>query len=419
MQAASVSDLVISIKNLLEDQFQEVFVEGEVTNLSLSSSGHWYFNLSDASSSISCALFKLEALRNPLIRNLKDGDKIIILGPVSVYQKRGSFQVIVKRLFPAGVGQLKIQLERLKSKLSQEGLFDLDKKKSIPKFPKRIALITAEHGAALQDFLNVYKRRSLWQDILIIPSLVQGDGAAKKLLMALKTAQNIEGIDVIVLTRGGGSLEDLWAFNDEDLVREISNCPIPVISAVGHEIDYTLCDFVADHRSETPSAAAEFLSQPHTELKSRLYFCHTHLKSEMIKIQQRFQIIREKSHPSEMIHLIKKNFIQAQLKLSQVRLMDRGFELMGLNEKRRELDELEMRIKHTSEVKINSWKDKLIRYEQVLTAIDPKRVLNRGYSYIQDDNKIVITNFSDFQKLKEKTHINIHFKDGIGNVQKV
>lgn len=419
MQAASVSDLVISIKNLLEDQFQEVFVEGEVTNLSLSSSGHWYFNLSDASSSISCALFKLEALRNPLIRNLKDGDKIIILGPVSVYQKRGSFQVIVKRLFPAGVGQLKIQLERLKSKLSQEGLFDLDKKKSIPKFPKRIAIITAEHGAALQDFLNVYKRRSLWQDILIIPSLVQGDGAAKKLLMALKTAQKIEGIDVIVLTRGGGSLEDLWAFNDEDLVREISNCPIPVISAVGHEVDYTLCDFVADHRSETPSAAAEFLSQPHTELKSRLYFCHTHLKSEMIKIQQRFQIIREKSHPSEMIHLIKKNFIQAQLKLSQVRLMDRGFELMGLNEKRRELDELEMRIKHTSEVKINSWKDKLIRYEQVLTAIDPKRVLNRGYSYIQDDNKMVITNFSDFQKLKDKTQINIHFKDGIGNAQKI
>ena len=419
MQAASVSDLVISIKNLLEDQFQEVFVEGEVTNLSLSSSGHWYFNLSDASSSISCALFKLEALRNPLIRNLKDGDKIIILGPVSVYQKRGSFQVIVKRLFPAGVGQLKIQLERLKSKLSQEGLFDLDKKKSIPKFPKRIAIITAEHGAALQDFLNVYKRRSLWQDILIIPSLVQGDGAAKKLLMALKTAQNIEGIDVIVLTRGGGSLEDLWAFNDEDLVREISNCPVPVISAVGHEVDYTLCDFVADHRSETPSAAAEFLSQPHTELKSRLYFCHTHLKSEMIKIQQRFQIIREKSHPSEMIHLIKKNFIQAQLKLSQVRLMDRGFELMGLNEKRRELDELEMRIKHISEVKINSWKDKLIRYEQVLTAIDPKRVLNRGYSYIQDDNKMVITNFSDFQKLKDKTQINIHFKDGIGNAQKI
>jgi exodeoxyribonuclease VII large subunit len=419
MQAASVSDLVISIKNLLEDHFQEVFVEGEVTNLSLSSSGHWYFNLSDSSSSISCALFKLEALRNPLIRSLKDGDKIIILGPVSVYQKRGSFQVIVKRLFPAGVGQLKIQFERLKSKLSQEGLFDLDKKKSIPKFPKRIAIITAEHGAALQDFLNVYKRRSLWQDILIIPSLVQGDGAAKKLLMALKTAQKIEGVEVIVLTRGGGSLEDLWAFNDEDLVREISNCPIPVISAVGHEIDYTLCDFVADHRSETPSAAAEFLSQPHTELKSRLYFCHTHLKSEMIKIQQRFQIIREKSHPSEMIHLVKKNFIQAQLKLSQVRLMDRGPELIGLNEKRRELDEFEMRIKHFSEVKINSWRDKLIRYEQVLTAIDPKRVLNRGYTYIQDDNKMVITNLSDFQKLHGKTNINIHFKDGIGNAQKI
>jgi exodeoxyribonuclease VII large subunit len=179
MEAASVSDLVSSIKSLLEDQFQEVFVQGEITNLSLSSSGHWYFNLSDESSSISCALFKMEALRNPLIRNLKDGDKIIILGPISVYQKRGSFQILAKRLFPAGIGQLKIQFERLKAKLTQEGLFDIGIKKQIPKFPRRIVVITAEHGAALQDFINVYKRRSLSYDILIVPSLVQGDGASK------------------------------------------------------------------------------------------------------------------------------------------------------------------------------------------------------------------------------------------------
>lgn len=174
-EAASVSDLVSSIKHLLEEEFQEVFVQGEVTNLSPSASGHWYFTLSDESAGISCALFKGDALRNPLIRTLKDGDKIIVLGPISVYQKRGSFQILAKRILPAGAGQLKLQFERLKAKLAAEGLFDIEKKKPLPKFPKRIAVITAEHGAALQDFLNVYKRRSLWCDIIIIPAIVQGD----------------------------------------------------------------------------------------------------------------------------------------------------------------------------------------------------------------------------------------------------
>src|SRR5690606_12931867 len=219
-------------------------------------------------------------MRNPLIRNLKNGDKIVVVGPISVYQKRGSFQLLAKRIFPAGEGQLKLQYERLKARLSQEGLFDIEKKKPIPKFPRRIAVITAEHGAALQDFLNVMERRSLWMDILIIPALVQGDGAPRSLLNALKKAESIEGVDVIVLTRGGGSIEDLWGFNDENLVRAIDNCTIPVISAVGHQVDFTLCDYVSDHRSETPTAAAEILSQPQTELNSRLVFCQSRIKSD-------------------------------------------------------------------------------------------------------------------------------------------
>ena len=189
-EAASVSDLVSSIKNLLEEEFQEVYVQGEVTNLSPSAAGHWYFTLSDESAGISCALFKGDALRNPLIRTLKDGDKIIDLGPVSVYQKRGSFQILAKRILPAGAGQLNLQFEKLKAKLSLEGLFDLDKKKAIPQFPKRLAVITAEHGAALQDFLNVYKSRSLWCDIVIIPAVVQGAGAAKTLISGIKKAEN-------------------------------------------------------------------------------------------------------------------------------------------------------------------------------------------------------------------------------------
>jgi len=418
MEAASVSDLVSSIKCMLEDQFQEVFVQGEITNLSLSSSGHWYFNLSDEASSISCALFKMEALRNPLIRNLKDGDKIIIVGPLSVYQKRGSFQIIAKRIFPAGVGQLKIQFERLKAKLSQEGLFDLSLKKQIPKFPRRIIVITAQHGAALQDFLNIYKRRSLWYDILIIPSLVQGDGASKNLIQAFRNAQKVDGAEVIVFTRGGGSLEDLWAFNDEDLVREIASSSIPVISAIGHEVDYTLCDYVADHRSETPSAAAEFLSQPQTELRARIHFCQTHLKSEMTKILQKLQLIKQKSHPMAMIHLVKDIYLKAQHQLNQIRFQDRGQELIRLNDKRRELDEFELRIKHSAEVKVNYWNDKLIRLDHVLSAINPKRVLQRGYTFIQTDDHKVISSLEDYLKLKKNTNLILNFKDGVGNAQR-
>lgn len=418
MQAASVSDLVISIKNLLEDQFQEVFVEGEVTNLSLSSSGHWYFNLSDNSSSISCALFKMEALRNPMIRTLKDGDKIIILGPISVYQKRGSFQILVKRLFPAGVGQLKIQFERLKVKLAQEGLFDLDRKKSLPKFPKRIAIITAEHGAALQDFINVYKRRSLWFDILIIPCLVQGEGAAKKLIQSLNHVQKINDIDVVIFARGGGSLEDLWAFNDEDLVRAIAACPIPVVSAIGHEVDFTLCDYVADHRSETPSAAAEFLSQPQTELKSRIHFCYTHLKSGIEKISQRVQLITHQYHPKEMIHLINQNFLKSKHYLDEIRIKDRGLELLGINEKRRLLDEFDLRIQHNSQVKLNFWKDKISSFGQLLTAINPRGVLKRGYTFIQTPDGKILSCLDDFSKLQNKSKINIHFNDGVAHAQK-
>ena len=417
-EAASVSDLVVSIKNLLEDQFQEVMVQGEVSNLSPSASGHWYFTLSDANAGLSCALFKMDALRNPLIRTLKDGDKIIVLGPVSVYQKRGTFQLLAKRLLPAGAGQLKIQFEKLKTKLSQEGLFDLEKKKPLPKFPKRIAVITAEHGAALQDFLNVFKRRSLWLDILVIPALVQGDAAAKTLISGIKKAQSIPGVEVIVLTRGGGSLEDLWAFNDEDLVRAIANCPIPVVSAVGHEVDFSLCDYVADHRSETPTAAAEVLSQPQTELKSRLHFCQTHLKSELFKLTQKVQITHEKFHPREMIGLIWQKLQVAQKRVSEIRLRDRSTELVGHQEAAQKLDEFHLRLTHGMKSRFSSEEERLKRIDQVLGALNPGLVLKRGYSYVQIDGGEVVTSLSQYKKLPTNKSLKLHFHDGNGTALK-
>jgi exodeoxyribonuclease VII large subunit len=410
--AVTVSVLVSDIKTTLEEQFHEVMVQGEVTNLSPSSAGHWYFTLSDPEASISCALFKGDALRNPLIRNLKDGDKIVIAGPISVYQKRGSFQIIAKRILPAGEGQLKLQFERLKARLSADGLFDLDKKKNIPLFPKRIAVITAPHGAALQDFLNVMKRRSLWTDILIVPAVVQGDGSARSLVEALKKARSISGVEVIVLTRGGGSLEDLWSFNDEALVRAIADCEIPVISAVGHQVDFSLCDFASDLRSETPTAAAEILSQPQTELKSRLQYCTSHLRSELFKTSQSIQLMAQRFHPREMMNLIREKLQSARKSLIEIRLHDRARELLGFHEASQELDEHFMKLEHLMQSRLTRTSDKLLRYNQVLEALNPDKVLRRGYSYIKTETGSVITTVEKFNKFSLEEKMLIRFHDG-------
>lgn len=418
-EAASVSDLVHHIKEVLEGEFHEVMVQGEVTNLSPSSAGHWYFTLSDENACISVALFKMDAMRNPLIRTLKNGDKIVLLGPVSVYPKRGSFQILAKRIMPAGEGQLKLQFERLKAKLAQEGLFDLERKKVIPAFPKRVAVITAPHGAALQDFLNVMKRRTLWHDIVIVPAVVQGADSARSLVAALKKAQTLEGVDVIVLTRGGGSLEDLWSFNDEQLVRAIAECPVPTISAVGHQVDYTLCDYVSDHRAETPTAAAETLSQPQTELEKRLTFCQSHLRSELFKRKQSIELWIQRLHPREILGLIHERIKNAQKELSEVRLRDRAFELIGLHTQGQNLDELILRMKHRMEVKISDARNEVKRYDQVMSALDPSKVLTRGYSYVETENGKVLSTLAEFKKLPADELIGVRFQDGTGKVKKV
>ncbi len=416
--APTVSDLVNHIKDVLEGQFHEVMVQGEVTNLSPSSAGHWYFTLSDENACISCALFKMDAMRNPLIRNLKNGDKIVVLGPISVYPKRGTFQILAKRILPAGEGQLKLQFERLKAKLAAEGLFDIETKKRLPVFPKRVAVITAPHGAALQDFLNVMKRRTLWHDIIIIPAVVQGPDSPRSLLSALKKAEAIPGVDVIVLTRGGGSLEDLWSFNDEHLVRAIYECAIPTISAVGHQVDFSLCDYVADHRAETPTAAAETLSQPQTEMEKRLVYCQSHLRSELFKRKQAIELWVQKLHPRQILGLIHEKIKNAHKELSEIRLRDRAHELIGHFERSQEVDELLMRMKHRMEYKVNDVKGELKRLDQVLGALDPSKVLTRGYSYVEAEGK-VLTTFSDFKKLPAESVLGIRFQDGIAKVKKV
>lgn len=398
----NVSQVVSEIKDLLEAEFTNISIEGEVSNLSLSSAGHWYFTLSDKDSSISGAIFKMDALRNPQIKLIKDGAKVVVYGDVNVYQRRGTFQIVAKKIVLVGVGDLKEQFEKLKKKLATEGLFDLEVKKKIPLMPKRVAIITAERGAALQDFLNIYKRRSLWMDILVSPAIVQGKDAPESIRKALHNlikysleAPADKKLDVIVLARGGGSLEDLWAFNDEGLAWDIFNCPIPTISAIGHEVDFSISDFVSDLRAETPSAAAEILTHEQTMIKDKIF-----------------------SLKNRLIGVMRLKYITIERKLRNFELHNRLNELTHINDYYLRLDENLEHMKRTLKTKFERLGMKLDKYSSIMAALNPEKVLERGYTYLETDEGSVISSKKIFDITKPDIKLLIHFSDGKGIVRK-
>jgi exodeoxyribonuclease VII large subunit len=255
--AISVSQLNRRVKTLLEKGIARLWVEGEISNLSRPASGHVYFSLKDDSAQVSAAWFR-QRQRGPAI-GFKNGDHVLAYGRVSIYEARGNYQLIVEQMEPAGEGVLKRRFEALKKKLLDEGLFDEDRKQALPTLPDRIGIITSPSGAAIRDILSVLGRRFPAVPVVIYPAAVQGDAAPGELTAALATAVRRDECDVLIIGRGGGSLEDLWAFNDEQLARAIADCPLPIISAVGHEVDFTIADFVADVRAPTPSGAAEIV----------------------------------------------------------------------------------------------------------------------------------------------------------------
>lgn len=257
LQAIPVSQLNRQVKNLLERGIARLWVEGEISNLARPASGHLYFSLKDDSAQVRAAFFR-QRQRGPTI-GLKNGDHVLVYGRVSLYEPRGDYQLIVERVEPAGEGALKREFDRLKLKLQAEGLFDADRKRPLPALPRRIGVITSPSGAAVRDILTVLKRRFPAVPVTIYPTSVQGDAAPAELRAALARAIARADCDVLILARGGGSLEDLWAFNDEALARAIAESPIPTVSAVGHEVDFTIADFVADVRAPTPSGAAELV----------------------------------------------------------------------------------------------------------------------------------------------------------------
>ncbi len=255
--AITVSQLNHQAKALLESGLARLWVEGEISNIARPASGHLYFSLKDKSAQVRAAFFR-QRQRGPTIA-LKNGDQVLVFGKVSIYETRGDYQLIVEQIEPAGEGALRRQFEVLKKKLAAEGLFDEDRKQELPALPDRIGVITSPSGAAIRDIVSVLRRRFPAVPIVIYPAAVQGDAAPSELIGALETAVRRDECDVLIIARGGGSLEDLWAFNDEKLARAIAASPIPIISAIGHEVDYTIADFVADLRAPTPSGAAELV----------------------------------------------------------------------------------------------------------------------------------------------------------------
>ncbi|MCR5606842.1 MAG: exodeoxyribonuclease VII large subunit [Treponema sp.] len=368
----TVSELTSIIKEIIEGSFPHIILEGEISNYRPNSSGHVYFTLKDSAAQISAVMFKGKA--QSLTFTPKDGMKVQVKGSLSVYAARGNYQIIVSSMHVAGEGDILQMLEERKRKLAAEGLFDESRKKPLPVYPETIGVITSPTGAALHDILNITHRRNNGINVTLLPAIVQGDEAAENITKMIKIANIYKMCDVLIVGRGGGSLEDLLPFSEENVVRAIADSDIPVVSAVGHEIDWALSDYAADKRAPTPSAAAELV---------------TPVKSEVIAYLQRTQDI----------------FYQnITAKLERIKLLTRTFDLDNLELQVRNIEQpLLSRLENAKKtlfdnitVKYTDTKYRIEKSLQTLESYNPENVLSRGYSIVRDKNtKKIIRNGKD------------------------
>lgn len=387
MKVLKVTEVNSYIKRIFDNDFilSNLSVEGEISNLKYHSSGHIYFSLKDENSKINCVMFKSDASQVDF--KLADGIKIIVKCRLSNYVKDGSYQLYIKEISESGLGSLHIQFENLKKKLNEEGLFSEDHKKAIPKFIRTLGVITSPTGAAIKDIINVTKRRNDNVDIIIYPALVQGAEAYKTLISGIQYFNKTKNVDAVIIGRGGGSLEELWAFNDESLAREIYKSKIPVISAVGHEVDFTICDFVADIRAATPSSAAEIAIVTKESLREELF----NIKSMLNKsINKKFD--EEKNNLNNI-----KRFLHIN---SPQNIIINSYNT---------IDGLKWRLNKTLKTKIDLEKEIVFRYNKLLQANNPISILDKGFSVIKDSQGNTIKSKED---LKDGVY-EIILKDGI------
>jgi exodeoxyribonuclease VII large subunit len=364
----SVAELTAQLKDLLESSFPAVWVSGEISNFSRPSSGHCYFTLKDDQAQIRAVMWRGTATK--LKFDVHDGLEVVCFGAVDVYAPRGSYQLVVSKLEPKGIGALELALRKLKEKLAKEGLFDHERKRPLPRFPRRIAFVTSPTGAAVRDFLEVLRRRWAGADVIILPTRVQGDGAAKEIAAAIAKVNQLPlGVDVMVVGRGGGSLEDLWCFNEEAVVRAVAGSRIPVISAVGHEIDVTLCDLAADVRALTPSEAAELVLPAQAEIQAA--------------VDERRR---------RLVAALRNKSITARQRLTQLgerRVFRAPTE--WIRDRAQRLDDIAMRTARAVKHRLQLQRGKLDAWAGKLESLSPLGVLARGYSVTQraDDGTLV------------------------------
>ncbi len=365
-QVLTVSQITEYIKEILETSFHTITIEGEISNWRPSSAGHIYFTLKDNNSQIKAVLFRGNAFH--LTFRPKDGDKVRCTGSLSVYGPQGTYQIIVSKMEPVGAGNILQMLEERKRKLATEGLFDENRKKALPKYPKKIGVVTSPTGAAIKDILQITKRRNKGIDVVILPAIVQGDGAASTIIKMIQIANFYELCDVLIVGRGGGSLEDLLPFSEESVVRAVAESEIPVISAVGHEIDWALCDFAADVRAATPSAAAELAVPLAADIKQLL----AGYKNDLYT-----QITQKTKHARLLISSFKPDIFEMRFRNIQQPLLNRYAAAKD-------------NLYKNMQDKLKDLRTRISQNVTILENASPQTIFNRGYSMVTDKNGQII-----------------------------
>lgn len=407
----TVGQLTERISDLLLGEFSDVWIAGEISGVKQATSGHWYFTLKDEQAQIRCACFKMNAMR--LRVKPQEGMAVLARGRIEVYPPRGDYQLIVESIEPQGLGAFQASFELLKNKLKEEGLFDAEHKRELPRFPQRIGIVTSQTGAVIRDMLNILERRAPGLHVQLYPAQVQGEGSVEQVCRAIEYFSENEWADVVIVGRGGGSLEDLWTFNEEAVARAIFSCSVPVISAVGHETDFTIADFVADHRAPTPSAAAEIVTQ---DLVSRA----EQLESEQRHLMRAMALILAGARDRAGRQGIERGRLMIQLRMNRLaqRLDDldsrlrRGDLRMMLQEIRARLDRLDQAAHRAISSRVEKLKPQLERAEHAahreicfrierfkprveslqasLRQLSPLAILERGYAIVLTDDGTVL-----------------------------
>lgn len=403
------------IRGQIESRFTQVWVKGELSNFKAHTSGHFYFSLKDANSQVRAVMFR--GYNSKLKFRPHDGLEVIIRGKVTVFEPRGEYQITCDTMEPVGAGALQKAFEQLKDKLRKEGLFETSRKRTLPPLPQHIAIVTSPTGAAIRDILNILERRARGIAVTIVPTIVQGEAAAPALREAFNKATQLPEVDVIIIGRGGGSIEDMWCFNDEALARLIAQSTIPVISAVGHEIDFTIADFVADVRAPTPSAAAELVIKSAEEVMSKVsnlrrllcFAMDRSLKSfkqklitinhRLVDPQRRIQdLIQRNDDLRDRLLLANQNFLQRRRERVALLSQKLGTPEPILQKKRTLLEAHQMRLKMLSDKLVTQKRFRLERIMGKLDSLSPLKVVDRGYSLMTNSEGQLVKSVTQVQK---------------------